>query len=161
MGVDRFEAMIQPLYAVAVRLAYTMLQSVPEAEDAVQDAAIRAWRNLDRLRDGEDPRPWFLTIVANRCRTRRRAARRRLRELSWTEREDVSTRWPEERDDLHRAIRALDRRSRLVLVLRYYCDLPYEDVAAIAGLSPDAARARVSRAVRHLRADLDVSEVGA
>ena len=159
MGVDGFEAIIQPLYAVALRLAVTMLQSVPEAEDAVQDAAIRAWRSLDRLREGEDPRPWFLTIVANRCRTRRRAARRRLRESPWDDREDLSPSWPEERGDLHRAIRALDRKSRLVLVLRYYCDLPYEDVAAIAGVSIDAARARVSRAVRRLRADLDVSEV--
>jgi RNA polymerase sigma-70 factor, ECF subfamily len=159
MGVDRFEVIIQPLYAVALRLAVTMLHSLPEAEDAVQDAAIRAWRGLDRLREGEDARPWFLTIVANRCRTRRRAARRRLRELAWVEREDPSRSWPEDHGDLHRAIRALDDRSRLVLVLRYYCDLPYEDVAAIAGLSTDAARARVSRAVRRLRADLDVTEV--
>jgi RNA polymerase sigma-70 factor (ECF subfamily) len=159
MGVDSFEDVIQPLYGVALRLAFAMLQNVAEAEDAVQDATIRAWRSLHRLRQGEDARPWFLAIVANRCRTRRRAARARLRELAWVRSEDRWPSWPEERGDLHRAIRALDPVSRLVLVLRYYCDLPYDDVAAISGLSTNTARARVSRAVRRLRADLTVSEV--
>jgi RNA polymerase sigma-70 factor (ECF subfamily) len=161
MGTDSFEALIQPLYREAFRLAFAMLQNGAEAEDAVQDATIRAWRSLPRLRAGEDAKPWFLTIVANRCRTRRRATRARLRDLAGARYEERWPPWLEERGDLHRALRSLDPVSRLVVVLRYYFDLPYEDVAAISGLSSTAARARVSRALRRLRADLIVSGVTA
>jgi RNA polymerase sigma-70 factor (ECF subfamily) len=161
MGIDGFETLIQPLYREAFRLAFAMLQNVAEAEDAVQDATIRAWRSLPHFRAGEDFQPWFLTIVANRCRTRRRTARARLRELAGAKHENGWPSWWEERGDLHRAIRSLDPVSRLVVVLRYYCDLPYDDVAAISGLSTTAARARVSRALRRLRTHLIVSGVTA
>src|SRR5215510_4452239 len=67
-----FLALIEPLLPGAYRLAYAMLQGQPEAEDAVQEALIRAWRARDRLRPAADPKPWFMTIVANQCRQHRR-----------------------------------------------------------------------------------------
>jgi RNA polymerase sigma-70 factor, ECF subfamily len=158
-GPGAFEAWIQPLYEIAIKLAFAMVGDRGEAEDAVQEAALRAWRARGQVRLGADARPWFLVIVANRCRTRRRGSWRRV--LPLTDGGHGST-WPAalgEGRDLHRAIRALDPTSRLVVVLRYYLDLPYEEVAAVAGLSTTAARARVSRALRRLRAELDVSEV--
>lgn len=51
-----------------------MLHDHQAAEDAVQEAAIKAWRKLDNLRDGSDMRPWFLAIVANECRNTRRSS---------------------------------------------------------------------------------------
>src|SRR5262245_39614147 len=68
-----FEALMEPLLAAGYRLAYAMLQSPAEAEDAIQEAALRAWAARHRLRPGADPRPWFLTIVANQCRQQRRS----------------------------------------------------------------------------------------
>jgi RNA polymerase sigma factor (sigma-70 family) len=158
---DGFEALIRPLYEVALRLAFAMLQDRGEAEDAVQDSALRAWRGFDRLEVGSDGRPWFLTIVANRCRSRRRSSWRQMEHVS---EQHVSGEWPGaagERSDLHRAIRALDPTTRLVVVLRYYLDLPFDEVAAVSGLSVTAARARSSRAVARLRTELGVMGVPA
>src|SRR5262245_52881197 len=74
--VTRFEELIEPLLGNAFGLAYSMLGNRSAAEDAVQEAATKAWRSIDRLRDGSAPRPWFLAIVANQCRDARRSARR-------------------------------------------------------------------------------------
>jgi RNA polymerase sigma factor (sigma-70 family) len=53
--------------------------------------------------------------------------------------------------DLRRALRRLGHDERLILVLRYYLDLPFEEVAATLGISPKAARTRVERAIQRLR----------
>src|SRR5215831_17834132 len=66
-------AALEPLLPAAYRLAYAMLQRQPEAEDAVQEAMLRAWAARHRLRPGSDPKPWFMTIVANQCRQHRRS----------------------------------------------------------------------------------------
>ena len=54
-------------------------QDAAEAEEAAQDAFVKAWRALGRFREGEPLRPWLLTIVANEARNRRRSAGRRPR----------------------------------------------------------------------------------
>lgn len=65
-----FEDLLSPVLAPAFRLAMTMLKDRSAAEDAVQDAALKAWRKVDRFRSDSDLRPWFLTIVANECGAR-------------------------------------------------------------------------------------------
>lgn len=64
---DAFEAVIGPLIEPAHRFATGMLRDSHAAEDAVQEAAVRAWQKLDRLRPGSPVQPWFLAIVANQC----------------------------------------------------------------------------------------------
>jgi hypothetical protein len=54
------------------RVALAILRDPDEARDAVQDAAFKAWRRFGQLRDGRAARPWFLSIVANQCRSVRR-----------------------------------------------------------------------------------------
>src|SRR5215467_7842115 len=68
-----FERLFRPLYDDGFRLAAAMLSDASLAEDAVQEALLKAWRKLYTFRAGEDVRPWFLTIVANQCRSVRRA----------------------------------------------------------------------------------------
>ncbi|HKA12981.1 MAG TPA: sigma factor, partial [Candidatus Dormibacteraeota bacterium] len=64
-----FETLIQPLISPAYRLALVMVRDPSQAEDCVQEAALRAWRARAQLRGGaEGLRPWFLAIVANECR---------------------------------------------------------------------------------------------
>src|SRR5689334_10471211 len=63
-----FDELVGPLVDQAFRLAFGMLHDRSAAEDAVQEAAVRAWRKLDNLREGTEMRPWFLGIVANQCR---------------------------------------------------------------------------------------------
>src|SRR5256886_15558825 len=70
---DAFALLIQPLLDPGYRLAAVMLADRSAAEDAVQEASIKAWRKLRQLR-GEvaSLRSWFLSIVANECRMARR-----------------------------------------------------------------------------------------
>lgn len=68
-----FEAELAPLLGAAMRLATAMRLDRQEAEDAVQEAALRAWRRRGNRRAGTDLRPWFLAIVANQCRESRRS----------------------------------------------------------------------------------------
>lgn len=146
-----FMRIVEPLLPQAYRLAAGMLRSEPYAEDAVQDAVLNAWRNVHKLRPDSDIRPWFLTIVANQCRTYRRS--RWWRVTSGEALPDATV--PNPLDpatiDLRRALYKLPEDQRLLLVLRYYLDLPLDEVAAVLGISSKAARSRVHRALRRLR----------
>ena len=145
-----FADLLRPLYSSAFRVALALLHDRGEAEDAVQEAAFKAWRKLDMVRRGAPLRPWFLAIVANQCRS--------VRRKSWWSVETVDRPFaelrspdPDARIDLNRALKDLDHDERLVLVLRYYLDLSYEEVAQIMGVSTKAARSRTERAIRRLR----------
>src|SRR5437868_8947576 len=69
-----FEELLSPVIAPGARLAYGMLLDRAAAEDAVQEAALKAWRRLGNIRPGSDFRPWFFGIVVNQARSTRRAA---------------------------------------------------------------------------------------
>jgi RNA polymerase sigma-70 factor (ECF subfamily) len=146
-----FAGHLRELMPAAYRLAYGMLQSPPDAEDAVQDALLNAWRAQARLRPDSDLRAWFLTIVANQCRQQRRS-----RWWSVLKRADVT---PAEASapaetpdrDLCRALMRLPHDQRLAIVLRYYLDQTFEDVGRALGISPKAAQSRVHRALARLR----------
>ena len=147
-SMRRDEIILQshPLSPVPVRI----LRHPQEAEDAVQDAAFAAWRRLGNLHEGSSLRPWFLGIVANRCRA--------VKRNKWW---SVSRSEPPEGEapatdlassiDLRRALRRISYDERLVVVLRYYLDMPYDEIAATLGISPKAARTRVERALHRLR----------
>src|ERR1700694_3553158 len=156
-----FTALLQPILEPGYRLACAMLHDPHAAEDAVQEAALKAWRKLDRLREGAEMRPWFLGIVANECHTTRRSG-------WWARVSTLATdRLVEAGSDsvltgveVRRALRSLEHRNRLVLVLRWYLDLPVEEIAHVRGLSVHAVESRLSRATRELRRRLQSMEVG-
>ena len=70
---EAFERLITPLLDSAFALACAMLRDRQAAEDAVQDAAISAWRHVMELDSHASPRAWFLRTVANQCRDTRRS----------------------------------------------------------------------------------------
>ncbi len=145
-----FEELLAPVLEAGFRLAMTMLNDRGAAEDAVQEAALKAWRNLGRLRTDSPIRPWFLTVVANECRTTRRS--RWWRVLRWPEVRSRSTaRSAEDRIDLAAALERLAPRHLLVLSLYYHLDLPIEEVARVLSCSEGAARVRIHRALAVLR----------
>lgn len=158
---DSFASLIDPLLQPAYRLAAVMLSDRMAAEDAVQEAAVKAWRSLRQLRGEERSlRPWFLSIVANECRmTRRRRwwAVVKLAEVQ-TERA-VSEVSQEVTTDLRRALGRLSPDERLPLVLYFYLDLPLDEVARTLHISRPAAKSRIYRAAKRLRADLTLEEV--
>src|SRR2546422_9475241 len=70
---DAFEILLEPLIEPGYRLAFSLLQQREAAEDAVQEATLKAWRHIGQLRPGTPClRPWFLKIVANVCRDQQR-----------------------------------------------------------------------------------------
>ena len=155
---NSFASLIDPLLDPAYRLAAVMLADRGAAEDAVQEASIKAWRKLRQLR-GEvgSLRAWFLSIVANECRMSRRTRWWSVIKLA-----DVREAEPQDREshtDLHRALLRLSPDERLPLVLHFYLDLPLDEVARTLHVSPAAAKSRIYRAAKRLRADLTMEEV--
>lgn len=155
-----FADLLKPLIDPGFRLALAMLHDAHAAEDAVQEASFVAWRKLGRMRDRGRLRPWFLGVVANQCRNARRAKWSAGVDLGVPE--HIAVLSGEERTlrgaDLRRAIARLGHEDRLVLVLYFYLDLPFDEVATIAGGSVGATRARLYRSIKRLRPDLDVEE---
>jgi RNA polymerase sigma factor (sigma-70 family) len=140
-----------------------MLQDATEAEDVVQEACLTAWRKLGHLRAATSLRPWFLAIVASRCRRARRS-----RWLSVVKQADPVAIVADPSDpsgmvaaDLRLACRRLAHDELLVLTLHYCLDLPLDEVGTTLGISREAAKSRLYRAVRKLRPMLeDPEEIG-
>lgn len=156
---SEFEAELAPLLGEAVRLATGMLLNAVDAEDAVQDACVRAWRRRANRRPDTELRPWFLAIVANQCRNAMRG--RWWRVVRVAEVADVAPMTGDDAAgniDLRQAVSRLAYRRRLVIVLRYYLDLPFDDVAATMGCSVDAAKALDQRATADLERALAIPE---
>ena len=146
-----FALLLEPLWEPAYKLAYSMLRERAGAEDAVQEAAAKAWRAAVRLReDSDDLRPWFLTIVANQCRSMRRSRWARVLRLARPPERAAAAAGIDDRIDLERALARLSSEHREALFLRYYLDLPVEDVARVAGISIAAAKSRLHRALSAL-----------
>src|SRR5215831_8364488 len=74
-----FEGLLRDCAVPALHLAHGMLGDAHDAEDAVQEAAVRAWSSFGRFRRDSSFRAWFLSIVANQCRSMRRTRWWRLR----------------------------------------------------------------------------------
>src|SRR5260370_24595279 len=131
-----FTSLLRPLLEPAYRLAAGMLHDRQLAEDAVQEAAVKAWRKIQQLQEGTEMRPWFLGIVANECRTTRRG---RWWSVLKIHAERRSTAAPDDAAvrgiDLRNALKRLSPDRRLVVVLYFYLDLPLEEIATIAGAS--------------------------
>jgi RNA polymerase sigma-70 factor (ECF subfamily) len=147
-----FSDLITDEYPVAFKLAFALLHDPNEAEDAVQEAAFKAWRHIDQFRVDAAFRPWLLGIVANQCRT---AARGRWWSVirSSEVRPAAATMSVDELAslELRAALRRLSYDQRLILILRYYVDLSYEEIAAQFQISTKAARSRAERALKRLR----------
>jgi RNA polymerase sigma-70 factor (ECF subfamily) len=134
-----------------------MLADRAAAEDAVQEASIKAWRKLRQLRgDRRSLRPWFLSIVANECRMMRRGRWWSVVRMPEIRRDYQAE---EAGPDLRRALLRLSPAERLPLILHFYLDLSLEEIAKTMGVSQPAAKSRIYRAARKLRADLVPEEV--
>lgn len=154
MSNDTFDNLLERVLDQAFRLAMTMLDDRTAAEDAVQEAALRAWRNMHRFRPGAEFRPWFLAIVANECRSARRTRWWRVQRLGELVHRRASDDLWTDRMDLDAALDRLPPHHLEVLSLYYHLDLPIDEVARVLGCSEGAARQRIHRALVALRPSL-------
>ncbi len=160
VGPADFTAQLEAVLDHAHRLATVMLRDRTAAEDAVQEAALKAWRKHGQLRGGaEGFRPWFLSIVANECRMARRSRWWQVIRVAEAPAPRVS---PEDTavsgSDLRDALFRLEPADRAALFCFFYLDLPMDEVARVLRVSPSAARSRVYRAARRLRPELEPGE---
>lgn len=156
----QFADLLRPLIEPGFRLALAMLHDAQLAEDAVQEASFTAWSKLGKLQDQGRLRPWFLGVVANKCRNARRRPWTSVVKLGIPDHLAVAS--AEEQvlrgSDLRNAVAGLRHEDRLVLVLYFYLDMPLHEVATIVGSSEGATRARLYRAIKRLRPGVDVEE---
>ena len=139
----------------AYRLAGLILGDALEAEDAVQDALLRAWRSTGSLRDVEGFQAWFDRILVNGCRDRMRR-RKTLRFIPLDPTMDPAAagdpfRAIAERDALLAGLKALDPDERVVVVLHYWADLSLEHIADRIGAPLGTVKSRLHRARGILR----------
>jgi RNA polymerase sigma factor (sigma-70 family) len=159
----RFEQKVLPHLHAAYNLARWLLRDDSAAEDAVQEASIKAFRYIDSLR-GDDARPWFLGIVRNCCFTALERSRKGEQEVEFDSAgmaEALAVAAPSDpAADLGRsrmklridaAIRALTPPLREVIVLRELEELDYATIAQIAGVPVGTVMSRLARAREKLR----------
>ena len=146
----------------AYRLAGLVLGNATEAEDAVQDALLRAWNGVRTLRDPAGFDAWFDRILVNGCRDRlRRRKVVRFVPLDATH-DTVPIRDPfstlGEQDALLAGLQALGPDERVVVVLHYWADLRLEDIATRLDCPTGTVKSRLHRAKAILRKRLDSSD---
>ncbi|MFI5281735.1 MAG: RNA polymerase sigma factor [Candidatus Dormibacterales bacterium] len=165
-----YEEIVQRYQQVAFRTAYLITGSAADAEDAAQEAFIKAYRALGRFRAGADLRPWLLRIVANEARNRVRASgRRHTAELRVIDAYRPGDAAPspeavavdaESRRRLLDQINALSPEDRLVIASRYLLELDVAETSAALGVPEGTVKSRLSRALTRLRARLEESTHG-
>lgn len=163
--VDAYDQLVARHQQVAARVAAAVAGGA-EADDAVQEAFIKAWRALPRFRSGAPFRPWLLRIVTNEARNRRRSAGRRGSlverlgrgqpgdDASGEASPEAAAVAAERRLVLASALDSLDDRDRTVLALRYFADLSEVEMTAALHCSPGTVKSRLSRARERLKAAL-------
>ena len=140
----------------AYRLARAILLDHGDAEDAVQEAVLAAWRRQGSMRDTAKFDAWFERIVVNQCRDQLRKRRRAVLvaapPVGFDPAAAPADTGPDA--DLDRAIAALDIDHRIVVVMRYWQDRTVDDIAARLGIPAGTVKSRLHHAMRSLRASL-------
>jgi RNA polymerase sigma factor (sigma-70 family) len=161
--VGAYEELVTRYQDIAFRVAWLVVRNRGDAEDAVQDAFVKAYYALPRFRPGAPFRPWMLRIVANEARNRGRSARRRerlaLRAGAAAPGDAAPS--PEaaamERADAELLAEALDRlseRDRLVVAYRFLFEMSEAETAEALDVRLGTVKSRLSRALTRLRTEL-------
>jgi RNA polymerase sigma-70 factor, ECF subfamily len=158
-----FEELMLPHMDAAYNLARWLLRDPHDAEDALQDACLRAYRAMDRFK-GVDGRPWLLTIVRNVCYSRMRQEGREPAPESFDDEAHGSTHDPAEANAaewleangelLRKSLERLPDEYREVIVLHEIEGLPYREIATVAEIPIGTVMSRLARARRRLRTEL-------
>ena len=160
MDVPDFDSWVAARGPALLRLAYVLTGNGPDAEDVVQDALSRALPRWSRIAGVDDPDAYVRRMVVNAHVSRWRRFRRR--EVPVEVVRDgpapagVAT---EDRDRLWRACQSLPVDQRTAVVLRFYEDLDYAEIAALTGVREGSVRSRVSRGIAAMRHDLGADEM--
>lgn len=153
---EAFGELVTRHHARCLRLAVHLVGDAAEAEDAVQEALLRAYRHLGGYREEDRFGAWLTRILVNQCRSARARARRPVpADVEWAGGERATAHPADEaaqREELARALGRLPSDQREAVVLRYADELSYDEMAAATGATVAALKMRVQRGCRRLRA---------
>lgn len=153
-----FGRLVDRELAAAYRTASLLLGDPAEAEDVTQDALERAWRRWDQLRDPDRAGAWFGRILVNACRDRIRAPRRSPVRWIGEPATPDATATIAERDALDGALAGMNPDQRITVVLRYFLDLPVEEIAERTGAPVGTVKSRLRLALGAVRAAYEAQE---
>jgi RNA polymerase sigma factor (sigma-70 family) len=179
---DAYEDLVKRYGPIAFRVAWLVTRDRDEAQDAAQEAFVKAYYALGRFRSGAPFRPWLLQIVANEARNRRKAAGRRFSlALRAAEQRypggltrlpggragdasgdaapspEVAALAAERKQALLDAVNRLREEERLVVACRYFLGLSEAETADTLKLPKGTVKSRLSRALDRLRVDLSAT----
>lgn len=166
-----YEELVRRYADVAFRAALMVTGSAADAEEAAQDAFVKAHAALSRFRTGAPFRPWLLRIVGNEARNRRRSAGRRaalalrvaegLGPGGAAPSPEAAAEAAEERRALLRALSAMAEDDRQVIACRHLLELSVEETAAALAIPEGSTvKSRLSRALERLRTILEAEGHG-
>jgi len=160
-GDQRAFAYLVDLYQAAVyNLCYRMLGNAPEAEDAAQETFVRVYRHLHKYDPQQKFSSWILAVASHYC-----IDRLRRRRIKWLSLDNVLALRPaatdpalpeetilqhESRAEVRDLLQSLPAEHRLVIVLRYWYDLSYVEIAQVVDSSESAIKSRLHRARKML-----------
>jgi RNA polymerase sigma-70 factor (ECF subfamily) len=156
---DAFAELARTAVVRLDQAARLILRDPELARDAVQEALIRAWRDLAKLRDPDRFDAWLYRLTVNSCLDEARHRRRRVLEVELTTLHSPSM--PDgsaahaDRALVDDVLRRLDAQGRAIVVLHYYIGLPLTDVAVTLGLPVGTVKSRLHRALTAMRVAID------
>lgn len=146
-----FIAEIETCSDMMYRVAWSILRNDADVQDALQDAALKAWEKRDKLRDEKFFRTWITRILINACYDTQRK-RRRIVSMDEIPESTVSNA-PD--PELAVALQALPEKLRLPLVLCYSEGMSYEEAADVLRIPITTLRGRLRRGKEELRKELN------
>jgi RNA polymerase sigma-70 factor (ECF subfamily) len=154
--VDELESWLRDGYAPSFRTACLILGNRSDAEEAVQEAFLRAWRFRASLATGADVRPWLYRVVVNTCNSKLRTEIPHRDHRAADEDADHRSAPGDIAEqlagssDLVTALQSLPVHLRVVVVLRYFADLSERELAVAIGKRPGTVKSRLHEARRLL-----------
>ncbi len=148
-------AWLEEGYPQSVRTAYLILGNRSDAEDAVQEAFLRAWKFRNALAKESSFKPWLYRVVVNSCNSKLREEiphrdhRSNATELDDVTSDDIASRMALSHD-VRDALSDLPAHLRIVIVLRYFADLSERDIAVAIARKPGTVKSRLNEARRRL-----------
>ena len=162
--VGAYEQIVERYREPVFRVAYLVTRSSADAQEAAQDAFVKAYAALGRFRSGAPLKPWLMRIAVNEARNRVRSAARRealaLRAAAERPPEDADQSpeaallAAEQRRELLAGLERLREEDRLAIVCRYFLELSERETADVLGWRRGTLKSRLSRALGRLRAEL-------
>ena len=141
------------------RLAYSYMHSDADSKDMLQNAMIKAFTNLSRLKNSEYMDTWFYRILINTCLDQ---LRRMSRESIYPLEEDTMLQEQEDilqSEELHQLLFTLDPKTRTIILLRYFEDRKLEEISDILSLPLSTVKTRLYKGLKDMRIQMEEYEI--